>query len=142
MRYGTHDNLIHPNTAIELYNSELIAICPKPSAVILGLRANVHRSHGIPGIDGGSLWIQPVSITLFNGRLTGSKPGLPYAIAHGDITAGQHAFENLIPCPFGSDHEAAVNLLLSSGEWLQFDADQLTIEFTGDPEFIEDFYGE
>ncbi len=72
---------------------------------------------------------------------SGPKPDLPCTIADGDDHGLRYFREHDSPRPFVAESEAAINLTLSSGEWLQIDADQLTIEFTGEPEFIEDFYG-
>src|SRR4051812_46747470 len=100
MRDWADDNVAQPNAAIELHDSDLIALSHEPAGLILDLRAYVHRSHGIPGIDPGTGWLQPAAIILANGRLSGSKPGLPCTIAGGEIEAGSHSFGNLVPCPF------------------------------------------
>jgi hypothetical protein len=142
MQYGMHDNSIQQNAAIELQDSQLMALCLEPSAAILDFRAYVHRSHGTPGIDPGTVWVQPAAFILLNGHLQSApRPDLPCTIADGDVTADDQLFENMIPCPFVSESEAAVNLTLASGHRLQIDADQLTIEFTGEPEFLEDYHG-
>ncbi len=141
MQDDIHDNAIQRNAAIELHDSELTALCRETSALVLDLRACVHRSHGTPGTDPGTVWIQPASIILPNGRLLGPKPELPCTIIDGDMTTSHRTYDNMIPCPLASQYETTVNLTLSSGQRTQIEADQLTIAFTGDPEFIEDFDG-
>lgn len=132
-----NDNVAQPNAAIELHDSDLIALSHELAGLILDLRAYVHRSHGIPGTDPGTGWLQPASIILANGRLSGPKPVLPCTIADGEIEAGGQSFRNLIPCPFASEDEAAIDLILASGQTLHIDADQITIVFNGEAEFIE-----
>jgi hypothetical protein len=48
----------------------------------------------------------------------------------------------MIRCPFTSNDEACLELTVSLGESLQFDADGLTVTFTAEPEFLEDFVPE
>jgi hypothetical protein len=139
MQYGTHDNSAQRHAAIELHDSDLVALCQEPSALILDLRACVHRSHGTPGTDLGSVWVQPASIILSNARLSAPTPVLPCAIADANVSTDSHAFDNLIPCPFAWESETTVSLTLASGQRLQIDADQLEVAFAGEPEFIGDF---
>lgn len=137
-----HDLSIPPNAAIQMYDAELIAIGSEGSSLVLDLRACVHRSHGIPGTDPGAILRQPAAIILPKGQLLGPRPDLPCTIDAGEISAGDHDFDGLIPCPFSCEDATRVNLTSSSGQTLRIDADQMTILFTGDPDFIGDFDGQ
>jgi hypothetical protein len=136
-----HDLSIPPNAAVQLYDSELIAVGLEGASLVLDLRAYVHRSHGIPGTDPGAILLQPAAITLPNGQLLDLGPDLPCTIDEGEISAGDHDFDGLIPCPFSCEDATRVNLTSSSGQTLRIDADQIRILFTGDPEFVGDFDG-
>jgi hypothetical protein len=57
------------NASIELHDSVLDGIDQRPTALSLRLRAYVHRSNGEPGVDPGTGWCQPATVTLSNGRL-------------------------------------------------------------------------
>jgi hypothetical protein len=140
----THDNREQEHAAIEWHDSDLIAITHMPTSLVIDLRAIVHRSHGSPDTDPGTVWLQPVAIILSNARSTGDIPDPPGpgTIADGEIATTQDTYESMIRCPFASNGEACLDLTLASGESLRFDADQLTITFTGEPEFLEDFVPE
>lgn len=138
MRDWLNDNVAQPNAAIALHDSDLIAISHEPPGLILDLRAYVHRSHGIPGTG----WFQPVAILLTNGRIAGPQLVLPCRIADGEIEAGNLSFDNLLPCPFAYEDEAAIDLILATGQTLHIDADEITIMFSGEAEFVGTYEGE
>lgn len=75
---------------------------------------------------------------LDNGRLTGHLPAHPGEIADGRVLSDDD-YDDMIRCPFTSNGEAFLDLTLSSGDRLWFEADQLTITLTGEPEFLEGF---
>jgi hypothetical protein len=142
MHPSGHQNDQQEHAAIEWHDSDLIAITDQPPTLILDLRAIVHRSHGDPGTEAGSVWVQSAAVVLTNGRQNGPTPALPRTIADGQVWTDDNDYENVIHCPFTSNGPASLDLALSSGESLRIDADQLTITFTGEPEFLEDFVPE
>jgi hypothetical protein len=129
-------------TAIEWYDSDILAIIDQPPTLILDLRAIAHRSHGEPGTDAGSVWVQSAAVILDNGRWDGPRPAPPCTIAHGQIEIDHHEYENRIRCPFSSNGRGILDLTLASGESFSIESDQLTVTFTGEPEFLEDFVPE
>jgi hypothetical protein len=129
------------HAAIEWHDSAITAITSLPEALVIDLRAIVHRSHGEPGIDHGSVWVQPAAVILANGQQTGFTPLLPETIDDGQVWS-TNDYDHMIRCPFLSNGQASLDLTLSSGDLLQFEADQLTLTFTGDPEFLEAFVPE
>jgi len=141
MHSCNHDHSQQEHAAIEWHDSEITAISRLPNALVLDIRAVVHRSQGNPGTDPGTVWVQPAAVILDNCRLTGPPPALPGNIAAGQVWS-DYDYNSMIRCPFTSNAEASLDLTLSSGERLWLDADQLTITFTGEPEFLEDFVPE
>jgi hypothetical protein len=139
-----HDTREHEHAAIAWHDSDLIAITRMPTALVIDLRAIVHRSHGSPGTDPGTVWLQPAAMILSDAQPMEDSPDPPGpdTIAYGEIATTEGTYESMIRCPFTSNGEACLELTLASGESLRFDADQLTITFTGEPEFLDDFVPE
>jgi hypothetical protein len=141
MHQRSHDDARQEHAAIEWHDSTISAITCLPDALVIDLRAIVHRSHGEPGTDPGSVWVQAAAVILAHGQQTGSTPFLPDTIHDGQVWS-TYDYDHLIRCPFLSNGQASLDLILSSGDLLQFDADQLSITFTGDPKFLEAFVPE
>jgi hypothetical protein len=139
MSHCIHDHREQEHAAIEWHDTDLIAITRMPTSLVIDLRAIVHRSHGSPGTDPGTVWLQPAAVILSNAQSMGDTSASPGTIAYGEIATTQDTYESMIRCPFTSNGEACLDLMLLSGDWLRFDADQLTITFTGEPEFLDDF---
>jgi hypothetical protein len=137
-----HRNTDPERAAIEWHDSELVALTDQHAALILDLRAVVHRSHGEPGTDAGTVWLQPAAVVLSNGRRDGPRFVLPCDINVGRVETDCYDYGGMIPCPFSSNGRSLLELTLSSGEWLRVEADQLTVTVTGEPEFLEDFVPE
>lgn len=136
-------NTAPERVAIEWMGSELVALAHESGALVLDLRAVVHRSHGAPGVDPGTVCRQPAAVVLANGRWDGSRLALPCEIDYGWVETDCHDYDDMIPCPFSSnDGWCLVVLALSPDERLYLEGDQLTVTFTGDPEFLEDFMPE
>lgn len=53
-----------PNSIIELHDSRMTRIRSEGSAVVLELNAYIHVSDGIPGVDAGTGWRQPIRMTI------------------------------------------------------------------------------
>jgi hypothetical protein len=142
MRHCNPDTREQEHAAIAWVCSDLIAITRMPTSLVLDLRACVLRSHGSPGTDPGSVWLQSAAVILANGQMDATSPALPCSIEYGEIATTEDTYETMIRCPFISNAGACLDLALSSGDWLRFEADQLTITFTGEPEFLGDFVPE
>ncbi len=142
MEHCNHNHAAEDHAAIEWQGSGITAISHLPNALVIDLRAVVHRSHGQPGTDLGTVGVQPAAVILDGGQWPGRLPALPVTINDGSVWSSQD-YDRTIRCPFKSNGEAVLNLYMASGEeLLQLEADQLTITFTGDPEFLEDFVPE
>src|SRR5690349_21079959 len=72
-----HGNIDPERASIEWHDSELVAVTGQPAALVLDLRAVVHRSPGEPGADAGTVWVQPAAVVLSNGRRDGPGFALP-----------------------------------------------------------------
>lgn len=124
---------------IEWHDSELLAVSVEAGEILLDLRAIVHRSQGAPGVESGTVWVQPASVVLAQGRHEGMWPPLPCPIADGRVETDGHDYDNLTPCPFRSNGRALLELHLATGDRVRIEAALVTLTFTGAPEYLEDF---
>ena len=128
-----------PKVAIELHDSEVTGVRPVGEGIAIDLSAYVHRTEGEPGVDLGTVWKQPACITLRIGRHFDILPATLDPIYDGIIVAGTRTFSNMVPCPFVSEGDAAIDFTLSSGDRIRFDGNGLTLTFTGEAEYLYDF---
>ncbi len=84
------------NAAIELHDSEIVAINRDGTTLVLDLKAFVHRSHGVPGFDHGTEWLQSAALTLVNGRWLDPEPESWHPIYDGIVIIGDRVIDNLI----------------------------------------------
>src|SRR5436190_21801707 len=86
------------NAAVELHDSEVVAISRVAGAVVVRLSAYVHRSSGRPGIDPGSGWSQAVEFTFACGLVDTLPAELPCTLDDGDVS-GSVEFVGMVPLP-------------------------------------------
>jgi hypothetical protein len=78
-----------PHAAIELAGSVLARLDRRGTSLLAILSpARVHRSHGRPGVDPGTIWHQDVRLTLAAGAAHGDLEGLPCTIAGATLSLG------------------------------------------------------
>jgi hypothetical protein len=59
--------------------------------------AYVHKSHGKPGIDAGTGWVQNARLTLTGATVSGDRPSLPGALWDGSLLVGGSEHDNVVP---------------------------------------------
>ncbi len=84
------------NAAVELHDSQVVAVDSIAGVVTVRLRAYVHRSNGRPGFDPGSGWSQPVDLVFTAGVIEERPAELPFTLADGSVSGGT-TFDGLIP---------------------------------------------
>jgi hypothetical protein len=86
------------NAAVELHDSQVVAVDSIGGAVTVRLVAYVHRSNGRPGIDPGSGWSQRVDLVFSSGVIEERPDEMPFALDDGSISGGA-TFDGFIPLP-------------------------------------------
>jgi hypothetical protein len=129
---------MNEKTAIELHDSVLERIEAVGSDLLLLLTAYVHRSTGEPAVDPGSGWTQSARVRIHNGR--GDAP-CPVDIRTGSVRAGDMAYDNVLPVPFPAEGPIRLELQGGLGEIVRLAGDTMSIELTGEPDFIEAYPG-
>jgi hypothetical protein len=135
---------VQTNVGIELHDSDVVAIRQDLTNFFIDLSVYVHRTHGVPGVDPGSVWNQTATISLFNGQLLSiaiDSLDPDYDIYDGSVTTGGRILKNVVPCPLDSVTEALLDLSFRSGGQIRIKADRLTIAFTGESRYLYDFEG-
>jgi hypothetical protein len=128
------------NRAIEFHDSELAAVSQVGASVVLSFSAvYVHESTGVPGVDAGVGWYQPVTLTIAHGEIA-SDAQLPASVAEGFIRVAGTLHQNHIPAVAGTlDGPIQLSLLLSTAETLLVRGAAITIELSGHPSPVEHF---
>ena len=99
------------NEIIEIHDSIVDGIYRLGSDIVLSFSdAYIHRSSGQAGVDPGTVWLRPATITFKNGILAGSSPDSPIRISDGTLEIEGQVSPNAIPIPF--DHIGNVQLSL------------------------------
>lgn len=130
------------NELIELHDSELAAVSVRGGEIVVTLApAYLHRSRGRPGIDAGSGWVQPATLSFGEATLSGrSAPAnLPATVSEGELRVGLEIYSNLIPTSGKWEGAIAFSLVPVTGEALVLRARRLWIQLHGEASFVENY---
>lgn len=128
------------NQLIELHDSRITAIRQAGGDVQLDLDAYVHMSEGRPGIDPGTGWTMPVTMTVRSGTLVRDFEGGSLWITEGTIRVGANVLDNECPVPVDVDDAVEVSVAGHEGS-LTVTGTGLRVEAMGEARFVEVFPG-
>src|SRR4051812_44138944 len=94
--------------------------------------ANVHRSVGTPGVDTGSVWSQPATLTLTGVVSTQTPSLLPATVADGLLRIGSLLHANVIPASGVYEGPIELSIILSTGEALTIRGKRIRSQLLGD----------
>ena len=127
------------NTAIELHDSDLSAITPDGTSLVLSFApAYLHRSAGRPGYDAGSGWTQAATLT-FSGASVSFVPELPSTVYDGWLSVGGVRHDNLVSVGAAFEAPCELGLVVGGSEPVVVRGVGLTIHLQGEPTYIEEF---
>lgn len=128
------------NEGLELHDSRLIAVsCRNGEAVVSLSPAYIHRTPGIPGVDPGSGWWQPATLTLGAASPVPAPALLPATISDGSLRIGSVQHGNVIPAGGTFADAVELSLVLATGEVLTIRGQRISIQLHGEPSFVESF---
>jgi hypothetical protein len=129
------------NAAIEMHDSQVVAVQSTAGAVIVRLVAYVHRSDGRPGSDAGTGWSQLVDLVFAGGVIEEQPIKLPCTLDDGCVS-GDATFAGLVPIP--ASVKVAVRLVARglSGEVLAIRGEGLDVVPVSEGQFVELFPGD
>lgn len=127
------------HAAIEIHDSTLVQLEYKENTLIATLRAYVHRSKGIPGVDPGSGWIQAVEIRLVRGHATGDVAEMPIELYDGRLVIDGQTFDNMVPLPYEFGGSVRLELEGANNLAVVLEGDAVAVVPRSAPEYVEDF---
>lgn len=128
------------NQRIELHDSELSGVLlNEGEAVVSFSSAYLHCSTGIPGVDSGSGWLQPATLTLSGASLVSTVGVLPATISDGFLRIGSDLHSNVIPASGTFEAAIELSIILNTGKELTIRGQRISIQLHGTPSFVESF---
>jgi hypothetical protein len=128
------------NECIELHDSELATISISGGEVVVSFSsAYIHRSTGRPGIDSGTGWLQPATLTLTDALLVSMPVELPATISDGFLRIGSDHHDNGIPASGTFEGAIELSIVLATAEVLAIRGQRISIQLHGTATFVENF---
>lgn len=126
--------------AIELHDSELAAVSRNGDEILVSLsRAYLHRSSGRPGVDAGTGWVQPATLTLEGATLICTSTVFPTWISDGHLRVGSEMHDNLIPAVGDFSGAVELSLVLAMGGTVVVQGHRFVIQLHGEAVFVESY---
>src|SRR5690349_11553175 len=128
------------NRAIELHDTTVAGIATIGAQILLFLRAYVHQTEGIPGVDAGTGWIQAAIIRIGEATFgeADGMPQLPAEIWTGNLTLEDRAtLDNMLPLPFQVSGAVTLRLSLDAPANVVIHGRGAEIVTVGEPLYIE-----
>jgi hypothetical protein len=130
------------NSKIELHDSEVSQIHEIGQSVVVEFSpAYVHKSHGKPGIDAGTGWVQNARLTLTGATVSGDRPPLPGTLWDGSLLVGGLEHDNVVPVPLQFRGPVELRLVFASGQAILVSAESITLQLIGEASHFEEFNG-
>ncbi len=129
------------NKRMEFHDSTLESLRFSDSSVSLHFcPACFHHSHGDPGVDPGSVWLQDAILTVGSARVVCQPTSLPLDVFDGLVSInGDQVFNNGLPVPCCDRGDVVVSLDLSNRERLVVLGKTLDLTRTGKARYLEEF---
>src|SRR5262249_911605 len=134
------------NQSIELHDSKLAAIgFADGRATIVFSPAYIHRSHGKPGRDPGTVWTQDAELIIDVATEINLPSSWPCAISDGQLQLNDLLLKNEIPIPL--HHVGNVRLKLGLLEFngnfkaVEVKGANARLRLLGEAKYLEEFSG-
>ncbi len=129
------------NAAVELHDSEVVAIETRGGRVTITLAGYVHRSSGRPGVDPGSGWSQDVVLSFSGGTVQDRPTLLPVYLSDGSLTTGGGVLENVIAVPSVHQGPVHMELICVDDQRIVVTGDSIELSLVGEPTYVDEFTG-
>jgi hypothetical protein len=126
------------NRALELHDSEIKLISSANGLIELLLDAYVHESDGVPGVDSGTGWIQPVSVKITAANMA-QRVTTPITLTDGELKVGSMLLQNCIPLPYHATGGVDFMVQTVENENLRITGSAIDVESIGTAKFVEEF---
>jgi hypothetical protein len=126
-------------SALELHDSTLASLTVTAGEAIIELAPGYVHQWEKQGHEWlGTGWSKPIRIRVDSARVTSPVPTLPADVSEGSLTMGDVMYSNLVPLPFHAQGQVRLHLLLVNSASLQVVGAAISVDATGDGEFVED----
>ena len=129
------------NEAIELHDSVLERIDAMEAECIVVLRAYLHRSSGVPGVDAGTGWIQACHLHFRDGRTSGNVAEFPMEILDGSLETSSERIHNHLPLPIDHAGPATLEVMGWNDSRVVVVGNAVKCVLVGSPHYLEDVPG-
>jgi hypothetical protein len=130
------------NAALEFHDSEVSSVRAVADDVRIELpSAYVHRSSGRPGIDSGSVFLQPAAVIFSRAVVEETSGPCTGAISDASISVNGEQFSNVVPVPFAAVGAVAGSFTFASGGVLSVSGEGVSCQVSGKPVFVEAYDG-
>lgn len=128
------------NEGIELHDSAIAAISVSEASTVVSFsNAYVHRSSGVAGVESGSVYLQPATLTFTRAAPVSLPKELPAHISDGSLRIDGILYSNLIPTRGSFEGAIEFSLVLATAEVLTIRAQEVRIQLQGEPRYLEEF---
>lgn len=124
--------------AIELHDSEILAVKVEGRRVVIEMKVYLHISDGNPAVDRGAGWTQ-LAAPILDGAIISATGAAPFGVVDGSIAAEGKNFDNLVPLPFDGVTAVRLEFIGDEGQRLSATADGASIQLKGAPTYVEEF---
>jgi hypothetical protein len=129
------------NMALEFHDSIVRSVRKMGRSLVVSLTAILHESEGDPGIDPGSVWLQPIDITITDAFTKADVTELlNNRLWNGSLSVGPEVHDNLVTVPLRA--VAPIELFLrSTNRDFEITGTSAEIRLSGERDYLEIFPG-
>jgi len=130
------------NEIIEFHDSEIMQVeVINRNLMRILMRAYIHKSKGIPGIDPGTGWVQNAELQIKQLYSYGGIPAIRVRISSGLLVIDEKAYLNEIPIPLNCESTIYYSVILDDGSSFSVEGKGVTLTLLGEAKYIEEFPG-
>jgi hypothetical protein len=130
------------NEMIEFHDSNIMQVeVSNSNSMRILMRAYIHKSKGIPGIDPGTGWVQNAELQIKLLYSYGGVPAIRACIVSGMLVIAEKAYLNEIPIPLNCESIIYFSVILDDGSSFSVEGQGITLTLLGEAQYIEEFSG-
>jgi len=128
------------NSVIEIHDSDVETVSSADGKAVLCFSSvYIHKSHGTPGVDPGTGWVQQARLTIAGGIIKSTLPLFPSELLGGYLRLGDSVLDNEIPIPLNFQGDTELHLESWNDKFILVSGSGAELELIGEPTYVEDF---
>jgi hypothetical protein len=130
----------HLHLAVEFHDSEVsVAEVSADELIVRFSAACIHASHGLPGVDTGSVYAQSVELAVANPRVLDPLHGCLGKVSDGEFSVDGPP-RSMVPVPFQQTGAVTLTLTFANGSRFTATGSAVRVRRYGEAKFIEHFH--